>query len=143
MQPVFQTTVSKEDGDCTRACIASLLDLPIDAVPHFMRFATPRFKNDWFGVLKHFLLSIGYDCYGTGFPHSHKIKEYSIDGFVVGSVPSKTFENIGHSVVVNSKGICIHDPNPNKKWKGVNVKKSGDLKHWLLISQKGKKECDR
>lgn len=135
MKPVYQTIITKKDGDCTRACIASLLELPIDAVPHFMRFG-----NKWFEVLRYFLLSLGYDCYGTGFPHSHKIKEYTIKGFVIGTVNSKTFKDITHSVIINSKGLCIHDPNPNKAWKGINVVNTKDLKHWLLISNKGKKE---
>lgn len=134
MKPVFQTIVDKVNGDCTRACLASILELPIDAVPNFIRF--PK----WFEVLQGFLRSLGYNCYGTGFPHSHKIKEYSIDGFVIGSVESRTFKDTTHSVVVNSKGICVHDPNPNRAWKGVNVAKTKSLQHWLLIGKKGMKD---
>ena len=45
MIPVYQTIVSIEDGDCTRACLASILDLPIDAVPNFIRFRDNWFKD--------------------------------------------------------------------------------------------------
>ena len=134
MKPVDQTIVAIEDGDCTRACLASILELPIDAVPNFMRF--PK----WFDVMQGFLRSLDYNCYGTGFPHSHKIREYAIKGFVIASVDSRTFKNTTHSVVVNSKGVCVHDPNPNLAWKGVNVVKTKALKHWLLIAKKGKKD---
>lgn len=137
MKPIYQTIVDIKSGDCIRACVASILELPIDAVPNFIRFST-----SWHNVLKYFLLSLGYDWYGTGFPHSHKIKEYTIKGFVIGSVASKTFKDTTHSIVVNSKGLCVHDPNPNNAWKGINVLKTNQLKHWLLIAKKGKKESD-
>lgn len=46
MKPVFQTVFATEEhpkqGDCFRACIASILELPIDAVPDFC--AIP---HDW------------------------------------------------------------------------------------------------
>ena len=138
MIPVFQTIVDKELGDCTRACIASILELPIDAVPNLARF-----PKNWYLVMVAFLRALDYDYYGTGFPHSHKIKEYTVKGFVIASVKSRTFEGVNHSIVINSKGICVHDPNPNQAWKGINVKKTKDLQHWMLIDVKGKLECDR
>lgn len=36
MIPENQTDTSKETGDCFRACVASLLELPIGRVPNFM-----------------------------------------------------------------------------------------------------------
>ena len=33
MIKVDQEIVDAEDGDCTRACLASILELPIDAIP--------------------------------------------------------------------------------------------------------------
>ncbi len=35
MTPVDQTIVDDKRGDCLRACVCSLLDLPIEAVPNF------------------------------------------------------------------------------------------------------------
>jgi hypothetical protein len=38
MKPVFQqhpTATAEALGDCVRACVASILELPIDQVPHF------------------------------------------------------------------------------------------------------------
>jgi len=35
MKPVDQTIVADKIGDCLRACVCSLLELPIEAVPNF------------------------------------------------------------------------------------------------------------
>ena len=59
----------------------------------------------------------------------------NIDGFVMASVPSRTFKDVGHSVVMDLKGLIVHDPNPNRKWQDVNVLESGDLQHWIMISK--------
>ena len=122
MKPVSQTIVSVIDGDCTRACLASILDLPIDAVPNFARFGAGWVK-------------------GKDRPHGHILsRSPSIKGYVIASVPSKTFPNIGHSVVMNLKGVVVHDPNPNKLWEGINVKKSKELQNWMMIGKKKKNE---
>lgn len=39
MKPVFQQIVDARDGDCLSACLASLLELPIEDVPKFARDA--------------------------------------------------------------------------------------------------------
>jgi len=146
MNKVDQSIVDKEYGDCTRACIATILDLPLDAVPNFMQF-----KDKWFKVFHNFLLILDYAFYGTGFPRSvdkpngHILSEsINVNGLVMASVPSKTFENIGHSVVMNLDGLVVHDPNPNKLWQDINVLQSGELKHWSFIGPKGmEKEMEK
>ena len=65
MIPVDQTIVSEKDGDCTRASLASILELPIDAVPNFMRFG-----QGWFRIFSHFLMSLDYQFLGTGWVKS-------------------------------------------------------------------------
>lgn len=36
MTPVFQTQLLPPEGNCLQAAVASVLDLPLDAVPHFV-----------------------------------------------------------------------------------------------------------
>ena len=135
MKKVDQEIVSKKDGDCTRACVASILELPIDAVPNFMRF-----RKQWFPMFHNFLRVLGYDFYGTGFPISEdkprgdKLKDSpNVKGYVIGSVPSKNFKNTGHSVVINLKGKIVHDPNPDKQWQNINALKTEELQSWMMI----------
>jgi len=136
MKHVGQTIINKDSGDCNRACIASLLELPIEAVPHFSCFG-----SRWMNVLKSFLLSLEYDYDGTGYPigpdrpYGHVLSESpNIDGFVMASVPSRTFENISHAVVMDLNGVIVHDPNPNKKWNDMNIHYSLKIKRVLLFS---------
>ena len=139
MKRVDQSILDKKVGDCTRACVASLLDLPLDAVPHFMRFG----EDVWFKVLNNFLWALDYEFLGTGYPigpdglKGHVLAESSnVKGYVIASVPSKTFEGVGHNVIMNLEGVIEHDPNPNKRWQDINVLESGDLMDWCLIGPK-------
>lgn len=45
MTPVTQTLVGIERGNCLQACVASLLDLPIEQVPNFCE---ARQSGEWF-----------------------------------------------------------------------------------------------
>jgi len=132
-----------------RACIATMLDLEIDAVPNFIRFDSKRrakTRTGWFEVFYSFLHALGYEYQGMQWPknkdrpHGDYLKKSpNINGLVMATVPSRTFKDIGHSVVVNLKGIVVHDPNPNKLWQGINVLKSKDLQHWMMIQKKVKR----
>ena len=55
---------------------------------------------------------------------------------MIASVPSHSFEGLGHSVVMDINGLVVHDPNPNKAWEGINVLGTGDLKSWMMIGEK-------
>lgn len=136
MKPIFQSIVEKGKGDCQRACIASLFDLQLEQVPHFKLFGS---EGKWFKPYRHFLLGIGYDFYGTSMGPRHSKKEdrnyKSINGFFLASVPSRTFEESGHSVIIDEEGFVVHDPNPNKRWLGVNVIETGELQHVDIIEQ--------
>jgi len=105
-----------------------------------------RFGKNWFRVSSNFLRSLDYEFLGTGWvkskdrPKGHILaKSPNVKGYVIASVPSRTLPNVGHSVVINMKGKVVHDPNPNKLWKNVNVLKSKKLQNWMMISKvKGK-----
>ena len=135
MKRVDQMIVSVDKGDCTRACLASILELNIAEVPNFIEKG-----NRWFDDFWKFIKTYGYQYYGVGWlvgperPHGHILKESpNIDGYVIASVPSRTFEIVGHSVVMDLDGVVIHDPNPNKLWQDVNVVETGELQHWMMI----------
>lgn len=55
MKPVDQVIVDKGVGDCMRAAIASLLELPLDAVPHFLING-----SRWWDVMWYFLYVYDY-----------------------------------------------------------------------------------
>lgn len=141
MKPVDQIIIDKDYGDCTRATVASILELHIEAVPNFPRLPPER----WCYVMNVFFWALGYSFRGTGYPpHPDRIPGITklcdspnIDGYVIASVASKTLgEGVTHSVVIDLKGVVVHDPNPNKLWQGEDILKSGDLISWLMFEPK-------
>jgi len=133
MTKVFQTIVSKDNGNCMQAVIASLFDKPLNQVPNFIEFG-----DQWFSKMRGY-----YSIYGYEPVFSHDMTKYcgvslkeiakydgGIDGYFYGSVPSQTFEDIVHAVVVDTDLNIVHDPNPNQK--ALNLK-SDDVMNILTV----------
>jgi len=62
MKPVFQTNNSVPGGDCLRACVASILELDIEEVPHF---CGEKPHEEWFSRLAIWLRDRGLGCFYT------------------------------------------------------------------------------
>lgn len=130
MIPVYQTVVERHKGDCLRACVASMFELKIEQVPHFVLY-----KN-WGHIMFHFYQGLGYNYQGTIFSETELPKrKHLINGAILAGVPSKTFKGAVHAVLINSRGKVIHDPNPNKKWLGINIIKSKKIIDWEKIEK--------
>lgn len=136
MIQVYQSICDAGRGDCQRAAVASLFDLELEQVPHFRLYK----DGQWFLVYYHFLMGIGYEFHGTSMAERHRDparRNYdSIDGFFLATVPSRTIDGARHSVIINEKGMVVHDPNPNKRWLGINVIESGELIHVDIIEKR-------
>lgn len=136
MIPVNQTIVDKGRGDCFRAASASLLDLEIIQVPHFILFGTPG----WQPVFLSFFRCLGWRYYGVvnfSETESNDIPdENTINGFTMASVPSRNFVDVSHSVVIDTSGLVVHDPHPGKSYQGENVIDSGVVDYWYLFEKK-------
>lgn len=121
MKKVFQTVVSKDNGNCMQAAIASLFDLDLNEVPNFIEFDKDGLGNAQYELLK-FLRSKGLDyCHinrssKRDFEELKRIAKFDggVNGYFYATVPSQTFENIGHAVVVDTDLNIVHDPNPNQ-----------------------------
>lgn len=124
MTPVDQEFTHKPEigqyGDCQRAVIASLLDLPISEVPHFYRDEEEGGDPFWTGVVK-FCRTHGYNYVSTKpdiFLWSGGAVYHEISG------PSPRGNGVYHAVV-GCNGKIEHDPHPDKtglagdpsKWK--------------------------
>lgn len=117
-------------GDCLRAAVASMFELDIIQVPHFLMFG-----DKWYSAFHSFIWFLGYELshYETDERFSRK---NLINGCIMTSVKSKTYKKGTHCVLVNSVGRVVHDPNPNKKYKNINIIKSGDLVGWHVIKKR-------
>ncbi len=131
MKKVYQTVIDKGKGNCMQAGLASMFELDITQVPNLILYG----KHEWFNVFWHFLLGIGYEYKGSIRRETPKRKDL-INGCVYATVKSKTFKGAMHTVLINSVGRVIHDPNPNKKWLDINIIQTNEMISWLSIEKK-------
>lgn len=127
MTPQHLTISSPVNGDCLRACVASLLDMPIKKVPNFV--ANGRGNNGkWFSHPKRglnmFLWNHGYEYIGYS-PATLAVKNYKgVKGYFIGVVDSVNFKGSTHAVIF--KGLeLVHDPSLLKSWKGDGSQSNG------------------
>lgn len=94
-------------GNCWQACIASLLDMPIDQVPHFAR-DEPEW---WFYKTCLFVLrQTGYNlgCFNPDFPITEP------GGYVIATGRSPRGD-YSHSVILDGvTGELAHDPHESR-----------------------------
>lgn len=103
MIPVDQTIQyeagSVVGGNCLQAAVASVYELPIEAVPHFIQFG-----DKWGAALQMYVHSTGHELL--------RLRYEPTDDEVVlafGTSP----RGVQHSVVWRA-GAMIHDPHPSK-----------------------------
>jgi len=117
MKKVFQTIIDSDHGNCMQAVIASLLDLNLDQVPNFI-------EEDGCISLYEFMNNHGYHVCtimrekrkdSTNFLSQIAKFDGGIKGYLYASIPSQTFENTTHAVVVDLDLNIVHDPNPNQR----------------------------
>ena len=107
MKPVDQTTFGYPHGNCFSACVASLLELPIDAVPFFMGAG-----DDWYEKFSLWLSFHGKGFYPVGFKLEKNGLGWTPAGLhiLTGKSPRGDFL---HSVVARGRSI-VHDPHPDR-----------------------------
>lgn len=105
MKPVMQTETG-EYGNCFSACLASILELPIEQVPNFIR-SGDDFWKDCEGWLRQFGLGI------LEFPFTNPAQwdEFRVQGHQIVGGPSR--RSTYHHAQVWHGGRMVHDPNPN------------------------------
>lgn len=102
MKPVDQTTFGVPGGNCFSACVASLLELPIEDVPHFGSDET------WWATFQAWLKP--RDLYAVLFKIGSD--EQRPPGFHVVSGRSPRHDAL-HAVVGRGAEI-VHDPHPSR-----------------------------
>ena len=111
MKPVKQEFFNDTDrgvySDCQRAVIASLLEMPISEVPHFMQEAEGRYQTYWLLVFS-FLKKLGFTAITVNRDTILGIR--NLHYFVTGRSPRD--HNKFH-VVVGLNGEIVHDPHPD------------------------------
>lgn len=126
MKPVFQRSVDGETGDCQRACVASLLELPNhDRLPHI---TSEMWLFEWIKLLETFGMRWGSDQ-----------EAIWREGFWIGSVPSLNYPNKTHAIVM--EGSCVsHDPSTKLRYETGRHLGSDTVRwgNWLEVSDVSK-----
>lgn len=93
-------------GDCWKTCIASLLELPAESVPHFVEMG-----DSWWDATQEFIQTQKAD---------HELRWWEDiaavdDGgeYLIASGPSPR-GNFQHAVIVDRSGELAHDPHPSR-----------------------------
>lgn len=113
MKPVDQEFVHKPEigqhGDCQRAVLASLFDLPISEVPHFAQLDAEGKGNFW--------LMVGDFCHERGYVFA-TLPAASMkwaSGCVYHGISGPSPRGNGtYHVVVGCNGKIVHDPHPSR-----------------------------
>lgn len=109
MRPIDQTIYGDGEegrpvGNCFQACVASMLELPLDEVPHFAQDS----GDDWYDDTRNFVREhsgMDFGCFVPGFPHHTQPDQY-----VIGSGPSPRGDFL-HAVILDGiTGGLVHDP---------------------------------
>jgi len=130
MKPVQQTIVNNINGDCLRACIASIFEKDINDVPNFMD------ADDWESAYHKYLASLGY--YYLTFDIKVMRKDHSNcvpHGYhlIIGVSPRSPEDDPYNHCVVGYNGKIVHDPVPEGE------KGKGELRaecHWEVFVDK-------
>lgn len=105
MKPVDQEFLHDPEnnsvGDCFRACIASVLEVPVAAVPHFALLG-----NRWSLVAENYCESLGRELLWSDGKPPEKLH-------AIVTVQSPRNTDVRHSVVYHG-GEMVHDPHPDK-----------------------------
>lgn len=101
-------------GDCFRCCIASLLDMKAEDVPHFMEEGDAS-ADYWYERLSKFLQPLGLAYLEFTVPSldGWRVDWLVANGFSAYHVLSGTSPRGPHSVVALN-GKMVHDPSPLK-----------------------------
>lgn len=104
MKPVLQTKF-KEDGNCLCACLASLLEIPIESIPN------PK-HNDWQDEMNRWLIENHglYIMSAALNPDSNYLPSAFVNNYTIGV--GESCNNLLHAVICRDKRI-VHDPLPN------------------------------
>lgn len=103
MKKVMQTKFAgdKAGGNCLQAATASLLELPLEDVPHFIEQCRDRYFTCWWN----WVCSQGYEIEVLYEPKDLKKDEYYI---AIGPTERGT----NHACIFQN-GVLVHDPHPS------------------------------
>ena len=117
MKPVFQTAYGEGKGNCYAACVASVLELPLEVMPDLITGVKCRRDQD--NILRNFLKMLGWGIIAL---HHDALRDpdlnfrdrvmfFKQDGYYIAGGVAEN--GVGHAVVMKD-GQLAH--NPHEGW---------------------------
>ncbi len=110
-------------GDCWRCCIAAVLEIPAEEVPHFLLGTDGKVNHNVDADTQRWLNDRGYvmgyaNCLGGGRDAIH-FPRWSSDALclppLISCGPTERSKGLGkHHAVVTLKGKIVYDPHPSE-----------------------------
>ena len=104
MKKYNQRIVGNKIGDCFRACMATVLQLPPEVLPNDH---SPAWHNIWAAFLSQF----GIDLVFGG-----RKDAIWMDGYWIASVKSLNYKETSHAIVMDGINV-FHDPSTKKRYR--------------------------
>lgn len=115
MIPIDQSRTSSKDGNCFQACLASILELPLDVVPTQRDHREHPFDAYLTGDLRGFLAPLGLGVTAITLVDGTKasaLGEWNIPtGYWIAGIRGGGGTAFGHAVVMRGRDVA-HDPYP-------------------------------
>jgi hypothetical protein len=125
MKPVEQTILAPPHGDCFRACIASILELPIEEVPN------PHAPEEhWWEAWHEWLVPRGLQLVEWHLPRDQPVY-CPLRGYWIATVTSPS-RSCNHCIVMHDDAIAW-DPSPTGKQSEENWTEDDQIHHVTLI----------
>ena len=117
MKPVMQTLDGLEEGNCLQACIASLFEMGLEEVPHFV------LRDDWVGALDGWLGQFDLQSVLVDLERGEGEDMWEPYGYhlICGKGPRADCQH----AVVGYNGRVVHDPHPDGG--GLEIEESWTL----------------
>ncbi len=116
MTPVDMTDFGTKTGNCFQACLASILEVPLDEVPHFMTM-----RGDWFEHFNNWMAERGLFTVEVSLNAEKIISCLSPRQWVI--ITGRSSRGCDHAVVGRSSDdeanpgfLLIHDPHPSREF---------------------------
>lgn len=105
MKFVMQDKFGKEFGNCWGACIATLLEIPLEEIPNLNIENQTLVTNNW-------LASLGYGIFECQPLTKETMESLGLSTYhiITGDSPRGNFKH----AVIGFNGIFIHDPHPDQ-----------------------------
>ena len=109
MKPVMQTILGYPNGNCWVACVASLLEMDIEQVPHFNQLH----GEHWFKHCSDWLINHGYGLLELEYTSKWWLVGDGPYVIVTGKSPRGDWQHAVIGKVINNRVELVHDPHPD------------------------------